>query len=126
MRSFGTLAALTLLIGACDRPTAAPAQQPTGAQSAEQQQMHRLNELNRAIALKRAILSSGYRCQRIDRSGYVQEYGNLSMWTANCSDKRSWAVFIGPDASVQVRPCEDMAEFNLPACVIRPTGKPAA
>lgn len=125
MRSFGTMAALTLLVSACNEAAAPPAEQPTVSQSAEQRQMHRLNELDRAIGLKRAILASGYRCQRIDRSGYVQEYGNLSMWTANCSDKRAWAIFIGPDASVQVRPCEDMAEFKLPACAIRASKRAA-
>jgi len=81
--------------------------------------MHKLNEMDRAITLKRAIYASGYSCKRIVRSGYVQEYGNLSMWAANCADKRSWAIFIGPDASVQVRDCTDMARYKLPACVIR-------
>ena len=63
--------------------------------------------------------------KRVVRSGYVQEYQNLSMWTAGCDDKKEWAIFAGPDGSAQVRPCRDLAELGLPACVIRPS-KPRA
>ena len=77
--------------------------------------------MNRAIALKRAIYASGFTCKRIVKSGYVQEYKNLSMWTASCADDREWGIFAGPDGSAQVRPCQDLAELGLPACVIRPS-----
>ena len=126
MRAFVTVTLMAFLIGACSKPPTPPSEQQVRGQSAEQKQMHGLDEMNRSIALKRAIHSSGYSCKRIERSGYVEEHGNLSMWTAHCSDKRDWAIFIGPDASVQVRPCADMAEFKLPACVIRPAKAPAA
>ena len=48
------------------------------------------------------------------------------MWTAACADKREWAIFVGPDGSAQVRPCRDVAQLKLPACVIRKAApKPA-
>ena len=121
------IAAATLILSACGRSTPDQPKPQATRGSAEQQQMHKLNEMDRAITLKRAIYASGYACKRIVRSGYVEEYGNLSMWSATCADKGAWAIFIGPDASVQVRDCKDMARYKLPACVIREEKKqPAA
>lgn len=95
--------------------------------SAEQDRLHQLSDLNRDIALKRAILASGLRCKRVVRSGYVAEYNNLSMWSADCDDKRSWGIFVGADGSAQVRPCTDNAKFKLPECRIAddPSGRTA-
>jgi hypothetical protein len=115
---FASAAALT---AACDQSQPTQPRQPIVVRSEAQDQLHQLDELNRAIALKRAIYASGYTCKRIVSSGYVQEYKNLSMWTASCADKKEWAIFAGPDGSAQVRPCQDLAELGLPACVIRPS-----
>jgi hypothetical protein len=122
-----TISAIAMLLAACGESAPDHKQEPAPRQSAEQQEMHKLNEMDRAITLKRAIYASGYSCKRIDRSGYVTEYRNLSMWMASCSDKKDWAVFIGPDASVQVRLCKDLPRFGLPPCVIHEENKaPAA
>ena len=118
MRAYLAIAALALLASACDQSAPPAPRQEIRVRSAEQEQLHKLNEMDRAITLKRAIYASGFTCKRIDRSGYVQEHGNLSMWTARCSDNRDWAIFVGPDASVQVRPCKDLAQLKLPACTI--------
>lgn len=117
--------AAALAAAACDQSQPTQPKQPIVVRSEAQDQLHQLDDLNRAIALKRAIYASGYRCKRVVRSGYVQEYKNLSMWTAGCDDKKEWAIFAGPDGSAQVRPCRDLAELGLPACVIRPS-KPRA
>lgn len=97
--------------------------------SAEQDRLHQLDEMNRNIGLKRAIQDSGLRCRRVLKSGYVQEYNRLSLWTASCDDGRDWGIFVGPDGSAQVRPCGDMKRLNLPECRINPGSgapKPAA
>ena len=107
---------------ACGPSQPAKPKQPIVVRSAEQDQLHRLNPMNRDIAMKRAIYASGYSCKRVERSGYVAEYKNMSMWTARCADKAEWAVFVGPDGTVQVRRCEDLARFGLPACIINPGG----
>ncbi len=104
---------------ACDQSQPTQPRQPIVVRSEAQDQLHQLDDLNRAIALKRAIQESGFTCKRVTKSGYVQEYRNLSMWTASCDDKREWAIFAGPDGSAQVRPCQDLAELGLPACVIK-------
>jgi hypothetical protein len=106
---------------------AATNQAEIAVRSDEQNQLHQLSDMNRDIALKRAILASGLRCKRVVRSGYVAEYNKLSMWAADCDDKRSWGIFVGPDGSAQVRPCTDMAKFKLPECRIAadPSGRTA-
>jgi hypothetical protein len=80
------------------------------------EQLKALDEMNRGLALRRAIQDSGERCKRVDASGYQQDYENLSMWTARCSDSGDWALFIAPNGDVQVRSCEDAATLELPAC----------
>ena len=120
--------AAVLPAAACDNSQPTQPRQPVVMQSEAQDALHKLDDLNRAIALKRAILDSGLSCKRVTRSGYVQEHQNLSMWTANCDNKLDYAVFVGPESSVQVRRCADLAQFKLPACVIHEnkSPKPAA
>ena len=130
MRRSIALLMLILPLAACDQETSAPPpKQPITVRSDGQDRMHQLNDLNRAIALKRALYDSGAECRRVTQSGYVGEYENTSQWTATCEDKfkrtRDWALFIGPDESVQVRLCEDVVKAGLPACVIKDEAKPA-
>ena len=116
-------AAAIVVTAACGQSQPTQPKQPIVVRSQVQDQLHKLDDLNRAIALKRALYDSGYTCKRIDKSGFVTAYKNLDMWTAHCiNDKgpgRDWALFAGPDGSVQVRDCEDVAKFGMPACVIK-------
>ena len=130
MRRSIALLMLILPLAACDQGTSAPPpKQPITVRSDGQNRMHQLNDLNRAIALKRALYDSKAECRRVTQSGYVGEYENTSQWTATCEDKvkrtRDWALFIGPDESVQVRLCEDVVKAGLPACVIKDEARPA-
>lgn len=117
-----------VLLAACgsgNSDQAATKQPEIAVRSDEQNALHQLSDMNRDIALKRAILASGLRCKRVVRSGYVTEYNKLSMWQADCDDKRSWGIFVGADGSAQVRPCSDNAKFKLPECKIAadPSGR---
>ena len=121
-----TALTMTLLVAACDSPE--PAAQPRKSiqvRSEQQEGLHKLSEQYRHVALRRAIYDAGRTCKTVTKSGYVQEYGNLSMWTASCDGGKSWAIFVGPDGSVQVRDCRETEQLKLPACVIRKE-KPAA
>ena len=122
MRSLSAALAGALLVTGCGSSDEPAQQQETArnivVRSAEQAQLHELNDLNRSIALKRAIHDSGLRCKRITESGFVGVYENLEMWMATCEDQREWAVFVGPDGSAQVRNCEDVSGFGLPTCEI--------
>jgi len=110
------IAGLALVAAGCGssgQEEKAPARK---VQSEGQKTLHKLDETSRAIALKRAIHSSGYQCVRIDRSEYVQDYRMLEMWAASCNDGRGWALFVGRDDTVQVRSCKDLADLKLPRC----------
>ncbi len=117
-----------LLATACgDTSEPAAPRQSISVRSEQQESLHKLSEPYRHIALRRAIYDAGRACKTVTRSGYVQEYGNLSMWTASCADGKSWAIFVGPDGSAQVRDCKENAQLKLPTCTIRePDKKPAA
>ena len=127
--AFAALAAALTVAGCGDGDQSQPVR-PIKVTGSEQQELHQASDLNRAIALKRAIYDSGYACQRVVRSGYVGDYKNLEMWMTSCADGRDWAVFIGPDGSAQVRDCKDVVGIGLPQCTAIKeeggAGKPAS
>ena len=116
------LAAMVLVAGCGEgEMTAEPREGPKIiVRSEAQQRLHDFDDLNRAIALKRAIRDSGSSCLRVTKSGFIGPYENLEYWTATCEDEydrtRDWALFIGADDSVQVRLCDDVAKVGLPEC----------
>jgi hypothetical protein len=99
---------------------APPLQNDVVVRSAAQQQLFDLNDLDRAIALKRAIADQGLRCGQIVSTGFVTRFRDMDMWTATCGDDRQWALFIGANDSVQVRLCADNEKIGLPACTVQP------
>ena len=112
------------LIGACGKEAAPPPKpKEIHVRGEGQKQLFAASELNRAIALKRAIMESGSSCGRVAKTGFVGTYKDMDYWTASCADKfdrtRDWAVFIGADDSAQVRLCEDTKAVGLPACVAK-------
>ncbi|MDQ3144900.1 MAG: hypothetical protein M3Q57_08490 [Pseudomonadota bacterium] len=120
-RYFATaLLSASLLLGACDRPAEPAPRKEIRVRSAGQDQLFNLDDLGRAIALKRAIVATGSVCKRIVSSGFVGGYKNMDMWTARCDNDREGAVFVAPDDSVQVRLCRDTEAVGLPACEARP------
>lgn len=110
------------LLASCDQGDnpAPPLQNEIMVRSEAQQRLFDLNDLDRAIALKRAIADQGLRCARIVSTGYVTRYRNMDMWSATCDDDRQWSLFIGADDSVQVRLCDDNEKVDLPACKVQP------
>jgi len=121
-----TALAMGLALTACDNKQPAKPTQSISVRSAEQNALHKLDPMNLKIALRRAAYDSGQACATVTEAGYVQEYGNLSMWTASCKSGRKLAIFVGPDGTAQVRDCRTMADLKLPACVIRKQAAPAA
>ena len=110
------------LLGSCGKSgnPAPPLQNDIMVRSEAQQRLFDLNDLDRAIALKRAIADQGLRCARIVSTGYVTRYRDMDMWTASCADKRHWALFIAANDSVQVRLCDNNEKIGLPACKVQP------
>ncbi len=113
------------LLGACQKEAPAPAltRDTIRVRSEGQKRLFAASDLNRAIALKRAIMDSGSSCSRVAATGFVGTFKNMDYWTANCADQfnrtRDWAVFIGADDSVQVRLCKDTKAAGLPPCTIK-------
>ena len=129
MRRLLALMMLVVPLAACGPEAAAPpAKQKISVRSEGQKAMHELSQLNREIALKRAIYDTGAACLRVTKSGYVGTYENTEQWTATCTDKfkrdRDWALYVGADDTVQVRLCDDVVKAGLPACVIKTEDKP--
>ena len=117
---------LALSISACgDSGDTQPKTKSIQVRSAEQNALHELSPDMLKIGLRRALYDSGRTCQTVTEAGYVQEYGNLSMWTASCKSGRSYAIFVGPDGSAQVRDCAELESLRLPACKIAKPAKPA-
>ena len=115
------LISATLLASCGESDTAAPPlQNDIMVRSDAQQRLFDLNDLDRAIALKRAIADQGLRCARIVSTGYVTRYRDMDMWSATCDDDRQWALFIAANDSVQVRLCDDNEKVGLPACKVQP------
>ncbi len=122
MMRFAALMIPATLLGACDggSPTQPPLQNDIMVRSDAQQKLFDLNDLDRAIALKRAIADQGLRCGQIVSTGYVTRFRDMDMWTATCGDDRQWALFIAANDSVQVRLCTDNEKVGLPVCTVQP------
>jgi hypothetical protein len=113
-------ASLLASCGSGSDEAAPPLQNDIMVRSEAQQKLFKLNDLDRAIALKRAIADQGLRCSQIVSTGYVTRYKDMDMWTATCSDDRQWALFMAANDSVQVRLCTDNEQVGLPACTVQP------
>jgi hypothetical protein len=110
------------LVAACNQGEAPPppVQNDIVIRSDMQKQLLELGELDRAIALKRAIMGQGLRCAQIASTGYVGRYKDMDVWTATCGDDRQWSLFVSANDSVQVRLCDDNEKIGLPACKVQP------
>jgi hypothetical protein len=127
MRTRLVLALGLAALAACGQSPDQTDQRSIKVRSPEMDELHKLDAMNLAIALKRAIYDAGYSCKRVTDAGFVGEYENVDMWMAHCvdgSETRDWAVFAGPDGSAQVRDCKDVVGTPVPQCAIkkRPTG----
>jgi hypothetical protein len=63
---------LALLAACGDNPATQPSQ-PIVVRSEGQDKLHQLDDMTRAIALRRAIYDAGSECPRVTKSGYVGE-----------------------------------------------------
>lgn len=82
----------------------------------------KLDPLRRSAVLRRAVLDGGERCKRVTASTRQGMWKNLVMWVARCEPGGDYGIFIGPDGSVQVRPCADMPKVKLPKCRVPQAG----
>ncbi len=119
-RSGVALAAILTLVG-CDGGGAPTKTRSIVAANPFQEKLAGLSDLNRSLALRRAVQDAGEPCKRIDASAYQGLYKSLHMWTARCSEgngagEREFGLFIAPNGDVQVRRCEHLKQLQLPEC----------
>jgi len=79
-------------------------------------QIRRLSPEKQRATMRQAITNSGIRCGRVEQAAFQQPFRNLMMWTATCNPGGHFAIFVGSDQSVQVRPCADLKDLKLPEC----------
>lgn len=124
MIRFGCLIGAAMLLAACDSGPPAP-RKSIQAANPYQEKLAALGDLNRSLALRRAVQDTGEPCKRIDASGYQGLYKSLHMWTARCSDGKDWGLFIAPNGDVQVRSCAHLKQLGLPECRLEPVAAQA-
>ena len=118
------LAGLALLVGGCEQGDLPENVTKISVANPHSDRLKSLPQDLRYLGLMRAIRDSGRRCKRVVNGGHQQQHSGMEMWVALCEDGRHWAIFIAPNADVQVRLCEDMDRLELPQC--RPLGQTPA
>jgi hypothetical protein len=121
-RSALVLAAAAALLTGCDGggESSAPTATKMRVANPHQDQLMALTELNRSLALRRAIQDTGQSCKKITSSAYSGEYKGLHMWVGRCTPGRDWAIFIAANGDVQVRDCAEAKTLGLPECKLEP------
>jgi hypothetical protein len=109
-------AALAAATSGCDQGQPAENVQRIRVANPHSDRLSALSEPMRYLGLMRAIRDSGKRCQRVESGRYQEDYRGLAMWVALCNDGRHWAIFIAPNADIQVRDCAQMRQLRLPQC----------
>jgi hypothetical protein len=112
----GAVALLLTMLAGCDGGSQPAATRTVKPSSEYVDRLKGLSELNRGLALRRAIQDTGGTCKKVDQGRFQEDYQNLSMWVARCSDGNDWAIFIAPNGDVQVRDCKQARTLGLPAC----------
>ena len=103
-------------LGGCDGGGGAETQaKKVTAASPFVEQLRGLSEMNRGLALRRAVQDSKQRCKRVLSAGEREPYKNMSLWNLKCTDGE-YALFIAPSGDVQVRTCADVKTLGLPEC----------
>jgi hypothetical protein len=126
MKAWALLVATAGLLAGCE--DGAPERNVTRVVAANpmSDQLKTLSEPTRNLGLYRAIRDNGRRCKRVEAGAYQEQYKTMAMWTARCSDTGDYAIYIAPNADVQVSPCKDARELGLPECKALPAASPAA
>ena len=88
------------------------------------EQLKGLDEMNRGLALRRAVQDTNQPCKRVESSGYQEQYKNMSVWTLRCTDG-DYALFNAPNGDVQVRSCAYVKALNVLHCLFQDAGEAA-
>jgi hypothetical protein len=123
-RTTSALSVLLLIAGCGDGGTSSQNVTRVKVAVAGSDRLAALPPLYRNDGLWRALKDAGQRCKRVDAGAFQQDYKEMAMWTAHCTDSGQWMVFIAPNDDIQVRACTDAATLHLPACKPLPPAEP--
>ena len=117
MRIAGALTIVALALAGC-QDESAPKTETKAIRAANptSDNLKTLDPIYQHLGLRRGITYTRGKCKRVDRGDYQQDYKNMAMWRAHCTDTGDWAVFIAPDASVQAVACVDTKAARVPEC----------
>ncbi len=117
MRAIGLGVAAALALAGCDGGSQPAERRKVEVANPYHERLGKLSEVNRSLALRRAIQDSGNYCKKIVSSAFVGTYKGQQMWAGRCEPPRQeWALFIAPNGNVQVRSCPDVKTLGLPEC----------
>ena len=114
----------TLAAAACDEAPPRESAPPIKIINRPHDQLAALSPDMQRLGVMRALRDNGKRCQRVEAARYQEDYRQMALWVALCSDGRHWALFIAPNGDTQVRQCTEMRELGLPQC--RPVAGPGS
>ena len=117
---------LMLALSGCDGGEPTTPVKQVKVENPYHDQLKGLSEPMQRLGLMRAIRDSGNRCKKVEAGAYQEDYEGMPMWVARCSDSGAWAVFIAPNADIQVRACEQTAQLDLPECRMPESGETTA
>ena len=110
------VAVLVVAAAACGESQPSEPRRPTKITNPYHDQLIALSPQMQRLGVMRAIRDNGKRCQRVEGARYQEDYRQMALWVALCSDGRHWAVFIAPNGDTQVRECAEMRQLGLPQC----------
>ncbi|HJQ15781.1 MAG TPA: hypothetical protein VJ859_02165 [Allosphingosinicella sp.] len=108
---------IVLLASACGDTSPPPPPKYTAAKdNPAHQRMLAARDVDRMLALRRAIQDDDGSCPKVTGSSFQENYKGMAMWVAYCSNG-PWAVYIAPSGDIQARPCKDSRTLKLPECL---------
>ena len=110
-----SLLAPLLLAGACGDTSPTPPNYTEAKDNPAHQQMLAARDVDRMLALRRAIQDDEGSCPKVTGSAFQENYKGMAMWVAYCSNG-AWAVYIAPSGDIQARACKDSRQLELPEC----------
>ena len=110
------LAVAAMTLGGCGSPPPAkPAESPK-PDAAYRAKLLALTPDQRDTVLFKAIAANDGACPEVQKSGYQQDYKDMTMWVAQCALTGDWAVFVNGGGYAQTRQCDQEKQLGLPEC----------
>ena len=107
---------IVLLASACGDTSPPPPKYTAAKDNPAHQRMLAARDVDRMLALRRAIQDDDGSCPKVTGSSFQENYKGMAMWVAYCSNG-PWAVYIAPSGDIQARPCKDSRTLKLPECL---------